>query len=186
VRNVAIGQYDATYLGYPHHEGWKFSQMTGELYVDDGLDQAVNIDRASFRESDEGFIALQKFLFSRLQTGADEGAGIFTDIKRETKKIREEERTLLERKRQRHFKRLIEERGETRAQQTTQAERTSGVAVVESAVEVREELITLVPKRQRDLFRAVCGIIENEIHSSVAASKRRALYERLAALFRDF
>ena len=54
VRNVAVGGYDTTYLGYPKHEGWKFSQMTGELYVEEGLDEALNIDRASFRETDEG------------------------------------------------------------------------------------------------------------------------------------
>src|SRR5439155_15354974 len=55
VRNVGVGQYDPTYLGYPHHEGWKFSQMTGELYVDEGLEDALNSDRASFRESDAAF-----------------------------------------------------------------------------------------------------------------------------------
>ena len=69
VRNVAVGQYDPTYLGYPHHEGWKFSQLTGELYIDEGIDQAVNIDRSSFRESDEAFIELQSFLFERLKGG---------------------------------------------------------------------------------------------------------------------
>src|SRR5207237_651260 len=106
VRNVAIGSYDPTYLGYPHHEGFKFSQLTGEIYVDEGLDQAVNIDRSSFRESDDAYTALQGFLFERLKKGTDEGAGIFSDIKRETGLLRDAKRATESRRRLSFVKKL--------------------------------------------------------------------------------
>src|SRR5205823_13264174 len=87
VGNVGVGAVDPTYLGYPKHEGWKFSQLCGELYVDDGLDEAINIDRASFRETDEAYLALQEFLFQRLGRETDQGAGVFTTIKSASEQI---------------------------------------------------------------------------------------------------
>jgi hypothetical protein len=49
---VAIGSYDTTYLQYPYNEGLKFTQLTGELFVE-GLSGAINIDRNSFNETDD-------------------------------------------------------------------------------------------------------------------------------------
>lgn len=58
VRNVAVGQYDSTFLTYRRHEGFKFSQISGEIYVD-GLDEVLNIDRSSFRETESAFVAFR-------------------------------------------------------------------------------------------------------------------------------
>ena len=71
VRNVAIGDYDRSLLGFPGVPGPMTSQITGEIYVESGLEEAMNIDRASFRQSDALYRELQRFLFSRL--GAKEG-----------------------------------------------------------------------------------------------------------------
>ena len=188
VRNVAIGQYDPTYLGYPHHEGWKFSQMTGELYVDEGLDPAVNIDRASFRESDQAFIELQGFLFEKLQkSGTDEGGGIFTDIKRETGEIRKRARRKAEQRRAKIVSRLAG--GPARALPIEKVEADdapSGIAFHRGSVRVQEDLIDRVPRKHRELFLAVCRVIEREIESSICKDKRRKIYEKLADLLSEF
>lgn len=65
VRNVAVGQYDSTFLTYRRHEGFKFSQITGEIYVDE-LDEALNIDRSSFRETDPAFVKLREAIHDYL------------------------------------------------------------------------------------------------------------------------
>jgi len=187
VRNVAIGVYDPTYLGYPHHEGFKFSQMTGELYVDEGLEDAVNIDRSSFRESDEAFIEIQGSLFERLRGGTDEGAGIFSKIKKETTAVREAERRHKEKKRRKVFSDLTGTRAKTlTAEQVEASEAPSGVALVRGDFVVQRELLDSVPRKHQELYVAVCGIIETEIARSVSEHKRRRIYEKLARLLQEF
>ena len=66
IRNVGIGRYDRSWLGYPFNEGLKFGQITGEVYVDNGLEAALNIDRDSFRETDVHYQALRAYLWNEL------------------------------------------------------------------------------------------------------------------------
>jgi hypothetical protein len=68
IRNVGIGRHDKSWLGYPFNEGLKFGQLTGEIFVDDGLEDALNIDRDSFRETDVHYQALKAFLWKKLKT----------------------------------------------------------------------------------------------------------------------
>jgi hypothetical protein len=64
---VAIGLYDTTYLQYPYYEGFKFNQLTGELFAE-GLSGALNIDRNSFNETDDAYLKLANWLHCKLQT----------------------------------------------------------------------------------------------------------------------
>lgn len=183
VRNVGIGPFDPTYLGYPKHEGWKFSQLSGELYVDDGLDEAINIDRASFRETDEGYLALQEFLFQRLGKETDQGAGIFTSIKSATGQIAQRRRSREARDRAKRSAEVIY--GTPRLVKLKAAEEpiTGGVEVTAHAIRVDKDLLKEIPEKYRDLFIAVCGVIEKMLGSTLSSSKRRTLLERLARLF---
>lgn len=67
IRNVGIGKYDKSWLGYPFDEGIKFGQVTGEIFVEDGLEPALNIDRDSFRETDVHFQAIRAYLWDVLR-----------------------------------------------------------------------------------------------------------------------
>lgn len=186
VRNVAIGQYDPTYLGYPHHEGWKFSQLTGELYADDGLDQAVNIDRASFRESDEAFIELQSLLFEKLKGGTDEGAGVFSNIKSETTKIRKSDARRVARKQAQVLGSIVLGGKRKLEVQPVQQTRGPGIDLRRDTVEIEAELLSNVPHKFQQLFSSVCTVLEKQLMNSLESKKRRQLYERLALLFKSF
>jgi len=63
---VAIGTYDTTFLEYPYNEGQKFNQLTGEIFAE-GLSGALNIDRDSFNETDDRYLALCKWLHGKLR-----------------------------------------------------------------------------------------------------------------------
>ena len=63
---VAIGLYDTTYMEYPFNEGYKFNQLTGEIFAE-GLSGALNIDRNSFNETDDRYLALASWLHDKLQ-----------------------------------------------------------------------------------------------------------------------
>lgn len=77
---VAIGSYDTTYLQYPYYEGFKFNQLTGELFAE-GLSGAINIDRNSFNETDNTYLALANWFHTKLQTE------VFPKIKEISKEV---------------------------------------------------------------------------------------------------
>lgn len=183
VRNVGIGAFDPTYLGYPKHEGWKFSQLCGELYVDDGLDEAINIDRASFRETDEAYLALQEFLFQRLGRETDQGAGIFTNIKAVTGKISQRKKRREAVERARRSAEVIYGKPRPVELKTTAKPNMSGVKVTSTAVQVDENLVEGIPEKYRELFIGVCAVIDKTLRPAVPAKVLRKLLEKLAELF---
>ena len=97
IRNVAVGMHDKSLLNYPMAQGPRMAQLSGEIYVEDGLEDALNVDRNSFRETDPHYLKLQEVVYKRL--GGDRETktpGIFSNISRrskdwnEAKRIREE------------------------------------------------------------------------------------------------
>jgi hypothetical protein len=183
VRNVGIGAFDPTYLGYPRHEGWKFSQLCGELYVDEGLDEAINIDRASFRETADAYLALQEFLFQRLGKETDQGAGIFTTIKAAAGAIAQRKRRTEAVARAKKSSAVIY--GSPRRVELKTAERhtSGGVKVTPGKIEIDQDLVGGVPDKHRELFIGVCAVIDRSLGSLVSAKKRRDLLRKLADLF---
>jgi hypothetical protein len=66
IRNVAIGQYDVNVMTYPQAEGPRFSMLSGEVFVEEGLDDALKVDRDGFNTLDPAYIRLQAFVHSIL------------------------------------------------------------------------------------------------------------------------
>jgi len=85
IKDVAIGGYDRTFLHYPKAEGPMFNQLTGEIFVENGLEEALNIDRNSFNEAHPHFLKLQQFLWEYL--GGKNG--VFKDIRKRSKERRD-------------------------------------------------------------------------------------------------
>jgi len=82
IRDVGIGRYDKSWLGYPFDEGLKFGQISGEIFVLDGLEPALNIDRDSFRETDVHYQAMRGYIWSVLREQ------VFPDFKSRAKAYR--------------------------------------------------------------------------------------------------
>jgi hypothetical protein len=68
IRNVAIGSYDPTFLKYPKIEGPRFSWLSGEIHVQEGLEHALNIDRDSFNEMHPHYVRVQQLVHNSLKT----------------------------------------------------------------------------------------------------------------------
>lgn len=183
VRNVGIGTFDSTYLSYPKHEGWKFSQLCGELYVDEGLDEAINIDRSSFRETDEAYLELQEWLFQRLGRETDEGAGIFTSIKAATEAITQRRKKRQTAARTKRSAEVVFGRPRTIKLEAAEEPTTAGVRLTATSIQVDKDLLEDIPRKYRDLFINVCAVIDKSFASQVPAAKRRDLLEKLARLF---
>lgn len=67
IRNVGIGTYDKSWMGYPFDEGIKFGQVSGELFVQEGLESALNIDRDSFMETHVHYQAMRAHVWHVLR-----------------------------------------------------------------------------------------------------------------------
>jgi hypothetical protein len=63
VKNVAIGGIDRTFLEYPSGANQLFRNWVfGEIYVEEGLEDALNINRNQFKITDPNYAALKEWL----------------------------------------------------------------------------------------------------------------------------
>jgi len=85
IKGVAVGSYDRSFLHYPKSEGPMFSQLSGEVLAEEGLEEALNIDRNSFNETHSHYLALQKYLWTYLI----DKPGVFNDIRDRSKMRRD-------------------------------------------------------------------------------------------------
>lgn len=67
VKNIGIGYYDPSMLDYRINEGPRSRWITGEIIVEEGLEDALNIDRDSFNRFHPEFRAIQEYLHETLQ-----------------------------------------------------------------------------------------------------------------------
>lgn len=65
--NVAIGKYDNSMLTYPLAEGPRYAMVSSEIFVEQGFEDALNIDRDSFNELHPHYIRVQSYVHALLQ-----------------------------------------------------------------------------------------------------------------------
>jgi hypothetical protein len=69
IRNAAVGEYRNDYLGFPHAEATLFQRwVSGEIWADDGLEPALNIDRRTLRETHPAYVELRDWFHDELGT----------------------------------------------------------------------------------------------------------------------
>lgn len=92
IKNTAVGPPDPDFLDYPYPEKMYLPWTFGEIFVEEGLEDAMNINRSSFTITHLHYKALQKYVHNKLHTE------IFTKCrerwtKRRKEKEKEEERS---------------------------------------------------------------------------------------------
>ena len=68
IKHIGIGEYDKTFLGYRVTEGPRFAWLTGELFVDEGLEDALTVGRDGFDTGHPHYIALRAWLHKELRS----------------------------------------------------------------------------------------------------------------------
>ena len=94
VKDVGIGYYDASMLDYRFNEGPRSRWLTGEVFVDVGLEDALNVDRDSFNRFHPEYRAIQEHVHGLLHE--EIFPRVYKEIERrstERAKTREESRT---------------------------------------------------------------------------------------------
>ena len=103
IRNVGIGSYEADMLKYPINLGPMVHGMSGEVYVDVGLEASLNIDRNSFNETHPHFITLKDVVYRHL--GVPGKSGIARDIRQRSSR---RQRTLQQDRTYESLERLVQ------------------------------------------------------------------------------
>jgi len=63
---------------------------------------------------------------------------------------------------------------------------SSGVSLQRGVIQAEAPLYERVPQRYRELFLAVCSLLESEFGKLIPAKKRERFYEKLADLLTRF
>ncbi|MGB4973183.1 MAG: ATP-binding protein [Cyclobacteriaceae bacterium] len=91
IKNVGIGIHDATFLKYDKIESPRDNWLTGEIYVENGLESALNIDRDSFNENDEHYYILREQVHKMLSELVFPS---ISSLQRKRNKIKREEKLI--------------------------------------------------------------------------------------------
>lgn len=183
VRNVGIGVFDKSLLNYPIRVGPMGGGICGEIYVHDGLERALNIDRNSFRETDPHYLEMQKKLFDEL--GLPRQEGIFRDIRNRSEKRleklkRKEMRRAYERLQQK-LQRLIgrpfyiTESRKRHSQPVVVSPRTGRIRVF------KHPLLPDRPKERTDMIKLLVAF-ELARSQATAVDQRSTFYDLLARM----
>ncbi len=91
IREASGTLFDPTFLNYQISEQTRLRQITAEIFVHDGLDSAVNIDRESFNYSHPHFLYIQRWLHRALRLLTNRLKSLAAaDLARAKSKLREE------------------------------------------------------------------------------------------------
>ena len=101
VGNASGALFDRTFMGYQTSEQTRTRQITAEIFVLEGLDEAINIDRESFNYAHPHYQYLVKWLHSALRQLANRHKEIGSGLRShklavEGKKVREKVEELVE------------------------------------------------------------------------------------------
>jgi hypothetical protein len=106
IKNIPIAEkfgFDTTFLDYPNYTDQIFRNwISGEIYISRGLEEAMNIDRQSFRVTHPHYLALQSFVhkflreefFSKVVKDIFEEGSKKRQTKKKTEKTRERKKFL--------------------------------------------------------------------------------------------
>ena len=67
LKHVGIGEYDKSFLDYRYVEGPRFAWLTGELFVEEGLEDALTVGRDGFDVGHPHYIALRQWFHGELR-----------------------------------------------------------------------------------------------------------------------
>jgi hypothetical protein len=182
IKDVAVGYYDTSMLDYRINEGPRSRWLTGEIYVSEGLEDALNIDRDSFNKFHPQYKVLQAYIHNILQKT------IFPSVYRQIE-VRSEARA--ESKEQAHAQDLKEvlkaHTGATvNLKQTAASDDEPSVQVTETAkgftlsLPPQESLKT--KKKHRQLASAIMAVFEMSLREPGKEKQRTRFRELLLDL----
>lgn len=181
IKNVGIGYYDQTMLDYRINEGPRSRWLTGEIYVDEGLEDALNIDRDSFNKFHPEYRIIQEYIHNILQKK------IFSEVYKKIEIRSEKKQEEKDKRRSEHFHSVVAKNEPRPVKVLKQSEiLESGQSPKVSIKQKNNSVEIAIPEAQtmktkkahRDLASNILGIFEIALQEE-SDEKRRGVFTRL-------
>jgi len=193
VRNIGIGYYDQTMLDYRFNEGPRSRWLTGEIYVSQGLDNALNIDRDSFNRFHPEFRYIQEYVHEKLRSE------IFAETYKKIEARSTKKKETVSKTRTTHLKDVISEYTSLKVNfskstvQEKPREKTQ-MPIVEVRESKSQEMTVELPKEDtlktkksyRQLAVAILAIFEVALREKDTKKQREVFTELLLKLFEEW
>ncbi len=185
IKNIAIGYYDASMLDYRVNQGPRSRWVTGEIFVEQGLEDALNIDRDSFNRFHPEFRALQVAIHNILQDD------VFPEVYEKIQQRSDERRAKTAREREQTVRAVLKS-AEAKPVKILRKSREDADEPVSSSQRHRDSVEIVVPraedipisKSSQQLAQALLTIFELSTLSSDRASQRSKFSELLFDLLK--
>jgi hypothetical protein len=182
IKDVAVGYYDTSMLDYRINEGPRSRWLTGEIYVSEGLEDALNIDRDSFNKFHPQYKALQSYIHNVLQKR------IFPSVYKQIEVRSEKRADARQEAHQQHLKEVLKTHtGATvNLKQTSPADDAPSVQVTETArgftLDLPPQETLKTKKTYRQLASAILAVFEMALREPGKEKQRNKFRELLLAL----
>lgn len=170
IRSAAVGDYDPSFLDYPSERGTLFQKwISGEIWASDELEEALNIDRITLRQTHPAVTELREMVHQEL-----------TDVIARARKELHGRSSQAKRTRiaSEEAAKLTELTGELRIHSTALSESSERI---EQSVVSRDESLTLSRKYSLSEIVSLVSDIANEVIPDARTRKRflNAILDRL-------
>lgn len=172
IRNIPIAEqfgYDPTFMRYPNYMDQLYQNwISGEIYVEEGLEEAMNIDRKSFRVTHPQYLALQNFLHRYLrQTVFKITQNIYESNREEKSEIiatarSQEKKKILKTKKITYSKKAIKKSSPVEIQHSNQS----------TIIDIDEKFIKQFKKKEWEILENIFLIFEIAFKESKGNSKK--------------
>jgi histidine kinase/DNA gyrase B/HSP90-like ATPase len=189
IKDIGIGYYDTSMLDYRYNEGPRSRWLTGEVYVDEGLEDALNIDRDSFNRFHPEFRTIQEDVHRILHTEIFPVSYKKIDLRSSHKKSEQAKNRF------RHLKQTINTVLDLPVKVSSEpiGQKSSGDTLQESIPQVKRAGAGLelhlpsvdtvrTKKTYRQLAASILGIFELVIREKEKERQRKLFYELLLRL----
>jgi|SRR5882724_3572816 len=188
IKNVGIGYYDQSMLDYRSNEGPRSRWVTGEIYIQEGLEDALNVDRDSFNRFHPEFRALQTHVHDVLREE------VFPAVYKKIEVRSEERRSKIATKRTADVRSVVQDHADrsVRIVRKSATEEDQENVSFSSAHRSRDSVEITVPKEDdlptkkasRQLAQAVLTIFEVALLESDKSAQRKKFTELLLDLLK--
>jgi Histidine kinase-, DNA gyrase B-, and HSP90-like ATPase len=189
IKNVAIGYYDGTLLDYRINEGPRSRWLTGEVFVHDGLENALNIDRDSFNQFHPEFRAVQEYVHDQLQKQ------LFAEVYKKLELRSQEKATRRASERTGALKNILrtqldKEVSLRTVQQDQSCEQSPAVVIAESSrkieVKLPESDAFKIKQANKQLATSILTIFEIAMNERTLDERRKTFTNLLLALLKNW
>lgn len=189
IRDVAIGRYDPSLMAYPYGEGPRYSMISCELVVEEGFEDALNIDRDSFNTLDPHYLRMQAYLHNLLHEV------IFPEAWSEEKSRNKARRETAKEERQHEFIEVLKSHsggqfGEIIKVEEKGAAPSSRPVVFDPkrravVINIKHPLFEGVVNRRKheELAEHIIVAFETAVRGGTSETQRELFYELLAKVF---